>query len=169
MKYLFFCCLFITISCGLHAQGTRIQEGTVAFSFVEKDVSGTLSDFSSSSVIDWDTLENSVIIGQVASETIRTGNFIRDFSLRRATYFDVDNYPFITFKSTKIETVAEQITVYGTLTLKGISKPIIILFQKDGDTLTGSTTLFTSDFNITILKKGRESNKVTVSFVLKLA
>jgi polyisoprenoid-binding protein YceI len=163
------CCLFIAVSCGLHAQGKSIQEGTVTFSFVEKDVSGTLSDFSSTSVIDWYNFENSVIVGQVASETIRTGNFIRDFSLRRSTYFDVENYPFITFKSTKIETVAEKITVYGTLTLKGISKPIIILFQKEGDTLTGSTTLFTSDFDITILKKGRESNKVIVSFVLKLA
>ncbi|MFT5736250.1 MAG: polyisoprenoid-binding protein YceI [Maribacter sp.] len=168
MKYLFLCCLIIAVSCSLHAQHTGIQKGVVSFSFVEKDVSGTLSDFSSTSVIDWDNLENSVIEGQVASETIRTGNFIRDFSLRRSTYFDVEHFPFITFKSTKIETEADSIIVYGTLSLKGISKPIIILFQKEGDTLTGTTTLFTSDFDITILKKDRESNKVTVSFVLQL-
>tara|TARA_R110000737_G_scaffold295597_1_gene302230 strand:+ start:348 stop:857 length:510 start_codon:yes stop_codon:yes gene_type:complete len=168
MNYFFLCCFFIAVPCGLHAQGTGIQEGTVAFSFVKKNVSGTLSDFSSTSVIDWDNLENSVIEGQVASETIRTGNFLRDFSLRRSSYFDVENYPLITFKSTKIETDGENITVNGLLTLKGISKPITILFQKEGDTLTGSTSLFTSDFDITILKKGRESNKVIVSFVLNL-
>jgi polyisoprenoid-binding protein YceI len=168
MKSFFLCYFFLAIPYGLHAQYTGIQKGTVGFSFVTKDVSGTLSNFSSTSVIDWDNLENSVIEGQVASETIRTGNFLRDFSLRRATYFDVDNYPIITFKSTKIETEAENINVYGILSLKGISKPITILFHKKGDTLTGTTTLFTSDFDITILKKGRESNKVTVSIVLQL-
>lgn len=152
----------------LFAQATGVQEGTITFLFTEKEVSGTLSDFSSSSVIDWKDLENSALEGQVASKTIRTGNFIRDFTLKRSTYFDVDKYPYITFKSSKIRSKEKHISVHGTLTLKGVAKPLTIVFQKEGNTLTGTTTLYTTDFNITVLKKGREANKVQVFFTLKL-
>jgi polyisoprenoid-binding protein YceI len=169
MNHLFFCYLFVALNFGAYAQDTQITKGTVNFTFVEKDVSGTLSDFSSTSVIDWDNLENSVIEGQVASETISTGNFLRDFALKRSKYFDVENHPLITFKSTEIEADSENITVYGILSIKGISKSTTIIFQKEGDTLTGTTTLYSSDFDITIYKKGRTSNKVVVTFKLMLA
>ncbi len=152
----------------MNAQGTGIQSGAISFSFVKKSVSGTVSDFSSTSIIDWNDLENSIIEGQVAAETIKTGNFLRDFALRRAKYFDVDTYPLMTFTSTDIRLEEKRLTVQGTLTLKGISKPLTIIFQKDGSTLIGTATLFTSDFDITILKKGREANKVVVTFTFQL-
>ena len=152
----------------MNAQTTGIESAAISFSFIEKEVSGTVSDFNSTSVIDWSDLENSIIEGQVAAETIKTGNFIRDFALRRSKYFDVDTYPFITFRSTNIQIKEDYIEVQGTLTLKGISKPLAIAFKKEDNTLIGNATLYSSDFDIVIFKKGRDANKVVVTFALQL-
>ncbi|MFD0797608.1 YceI family protein [Maribacter chungangensis] len=168
MRHFFVFFLLSLIPSVVPAQHPGIQSGEITFTFVKKDVSGTVSDFTSTSVIDWDNMENSVIAGQVASETIKTGNFIRDFALRRSAYFDVDNYPVISFTSTKIQLNGERMSVEGNLTLKGISKPLTIVFKNDSDTLIGTATLFTSDFDITILKKSREANEVIITFTLQL-
>ena len=161
-------CFFVCIPVSTNAQTTGIESAAISFSFVKKGVSGTVSDFKSTTAIDWNDLENSIIEGQVAAETIKTGNFIRDFALRRSTYFDVDTYPLITFRSTKIQEKEDDIHVEGMLTLKGISKPLTISFTKDGDTLIGKATLYSSDFDIVIYKKGRDANKVVVTFTLQL-
>ncbi len=169
MKYLFLLCLMAVFSIAVQAQDKAIKSGSVTFTFVEKEVNGSISDFTSTSKIDWNNLENSVIEGQVKTETLKTGNFVRDWSLKSSKYFDTDTFPVISFKSTKIEKGSgTSITVYGTLTLKEIAKPIEIRFTKDGNTLEGTTTLFTPDFDITILKKDRAANKVVVQFHLAL-
>jgi len=152
----------------MNAQTTGIESAAISFSFIEKEVSGTVSGFKSTSVIDWNNLENSIIEGQVAAETLKTGNFIRDFALKRSKYFNVDTYPFITFHSTKIQAKEDYIEVRGTLTLKGISKPLAIAFEKEDNTLVGNATLYSSDFDIVIFKKGRDANKVVVTFALQL-
>ncbi|MFS4468269.1 YceI family protein [Maribacter sp. 2210JD10-5] len=148
--------------------GTTISSGTITFNFVEKDVDGSISGFESTSKIDPDNLENSTIKGSVAVETLDTNNFLRNWSLKGSKYFDADAYPKIFFESTLIKVEGSTILATGRLTIKDISKPITITFTKNGNTLKGTTTLFSSDFGITILKKGRESNKVTVRFNLKL-
>lgn len=152
----------------LQSQDAEITAEAIRFRFVKKDVSGSISGFSSTSKIDWNDLENSVIAGQVKTETLKTGNFIRDWSLKGGKYFDTETFPFITFKSNRITLEASNLLVYGTLSLKGISKPIAIRFTRTENSLKGTTTLFTSDFDITILKNSRENNKVivTLDFIL---
>lgn len=147
---------------------SEITSAEITFNFVEKDVDGTINGFSSNSSIDWDKLESSTISGSVKTETIKTGNFIRDWSLRGSKYFDADQYPEITFESNRITVEGNDILVDGILTMKGVSKSIQIRFKKESNQLKGTTTLFSSDFGITILKKGREANKVNVKFVFQL-
>ena len=51
----------------------------------------------------------------------------RDTHLRSADFFNVEKYPYITFKLTGIEPVdAENFRVLGTLTVKEITKPIVL-------------------------------------------
>jgi len=160
--------LLLAIAIQQYAYGQQITSATINFTFLAKDVEGSLTGFSSASTIDWNTPENSVIQGAVLSETIKTGNFLRDWSLKGSKYFNAGDYPKIYFKSTKVALDKSVILVSGKLTLKGISKPIQIRFIKEGNKLKGTTTLFASDFDITVLKKGRESNKVLVRFDLQL-
>lgn len=160
--------LFLLFAIQQQVYGQQIANANISFTFVAKDVDGTIDGFSSTSTIDWNTPENSVIEGTVLSETIKTGNFLRDWSLRGSKYFNADEHPKISFKSTTVKRENDALLVNGSLSLKGITKPITIRFTKNGKKLLGTTTLFSSDFDITILKKGRESNKVRVQFNLEL-
>ena len=92
---------------------------------------------------------------------------MRDWHLKSSKYFDEEEYPLITFKSSEVSLVENGFKVVGTVVIKGISKHITWFFEKDGNTLKGTTTLFSSDFNIHI-KKGREENKVEINLILEL-
>ena len=51
----------------------------------------------------------------------------RDTHLRSADFFDVEKYPYITFKLTGIEPVDdENFRVRGDLTIKDITKPVVL-------------------------------------------
>ncbi|QLG46951.1 YceI family protein [Costertonia aggregata] len=141
----------------------------ITFRFESKDVNGSISGFDSSSTIDFEDLDNSSFKGSVMAKTIETGNSIRDWSLKRSKYFNADDYPRLYFESSSVyrSEGSASYTVKGNLTLKGIVKPITWKFVKDGNTLVGTTTLFSSDFGINIKKK-RADNKVKVKLTARL-
>ncbi|MBU2973151.1 YceI family protein [Zobellia sp. B3R18] len=144
-----------------------IASAKITFHFISKDVKGSLSGFESSSKIYPDRITESSFKGAVQVETIKTGNFLRDWSLKSGKYFDADTYPTITFESTQITKTSNGFTVTGTLTLKGTAKTISFNFTEQASKLVGTTTLFSSDFGIDI-KKERQDNKVNVSLTLDL-
>lgn len=150
----------------LYAQKT-ISTATIEFEFVSKGVDGHIGGFKSSSSIDLEQVENSKFKGAVAVKTIKTGMFLRDWHLKGRKYFDEDNYPRIEFESNSISKENNKIIVKGNLTIKGITKSVAINFMHSGNTLTGTTTIFSSDFGINIKKK-KEDNKVNVILKLRL-
>lgn len=144
-----------------------ISSAEITFTFVSKDVDGSISGFSSSSAIDLDNLSTSEFKGTVSVETLKTGNFLRDWSLKGKKYFNADDYPEISFASTSVTNTDTGFEVTGDLTLKGKSKPITIDFTRKANQVIGTTTLFSSDFGINI-KKERKDNDVIVNFLLTL-
>jgi len=160
--------IFLNCAFGLTAQQTAtISSAEISFTFVSKNVEGTISGFESSSAIHLDALEDSKFKGSVAVETIKTGNFLRDWSLKSGKYFDADTHPQLTFESTDVTKTNDGYSVKGELTIKGTSKAITIDFKRNDNQLIGTTTLFSSDFGIEI-KNDREDNEVYVKFVLSL-
>ena len=145
----------------------KIKAAEISFVFDSKDVDGSIGGFDSSSSLDLENPENSSFKGSVEVATLKTGNFIRDWSLKGGKYFDADNHPTISFESTSVTPKDDGYLVKGTLTIKGKTKSISWQFKKNGNQLTGTTTLFSSDFGISI-KKMREDNKVTVNMVFQL-
>ncbi len=145
-------------------QSAEISKAEISFVFVSKDVAGTISGFQSNSRIDWDNPENSYFEGAVAVKTLDTNNGLRNWSLKGRKYFDEDDHPQIRFKSEKVASDDDKLIVKGTLTMKGVSKPMTITFQKKENTLTGRSSLYTSDFGINIKKK-REDNLVKIKVV----
>lgn len=67
----------------------------------------------------------------VTSNSINTGIGLRDKHLKKEEYFNVDKYPLIEIKSTKITNANKEgwLYFYGTLTLKGVTKEISFPFQ----------------------------------------
>lgn len=150
------------------AQGKlQISSAKVDFVFVNNDVEGSLTGFSSQSTVDLDQIENSKLKGSVQVETISTGNSIRNWSLRRSKYFDAENYPTISFESTSVQQKGTTISVKGALTIKDVTKEVTFLFERNDKKLVGKTTLYSSDYGINI-KKERAKNQVLVQLEFQL-
>jgi len=157
MKYRIAIVLFILSTLLARAQVTsQILSAEVRFTFVNNDVDG-----------DFDQIENSRLKGSVQVETIKTRNSIRNWSLRRSKYFDVNTYPTITFESTSVQQEGEIILVKGKLTIKDVTKDVNFEFERNDTQLVGKTTLYSSDYGINI-KSDREKNKVLVKLVFQL-
>lgn len=69
--------------------------------------------------------------------SVDTGVEDRDNHLRSADFFDVENYPHMTFKSTGVEVIdATHAKLAGDLTIRGVSKPVTLDVEYFG---TGKT------------------------------
>lgn len=164
-----FLLLFVFLSSpSLVAQdNATIKDATISFVFISKDVNGSIDGFRSSSTIDLENPSRSKFEGSVAVESIKTGNFLRDWSLKGGKYFNKDDYPRMAFESTEVKKEDDRIIVKGELTIKGITKTLTIQFQKKGNRLIGTASLYCSDFGIHIKKK-REDNKVDITMAFTM-
>ncbi len=73
-------------------------------------------------------LEASYFKLSIPTTTINTGIKGRDKHLRKAKYFDVENYPKLTFESTKIAKTDLGYSLTGQLTIKKTTKAVEIPF-----------------------------------------
>lgn len=64
--------------------------------------------------------------------SVDTGVAGRDRHLRTADFFEVEKYPDLTFKSTKVEKKGKNWIVTGDFTMKGVTKTISFPFQIAG-------------------------------------
>jgi len=70
----------------------------------------------------------------IETASIRTHNEQRDNDLRSSNFLQVDAYPTITFKSTKIEpTGTDRYAMTGDLTIKGNTHPVTLSVLKYGE------------------------------------
>ena len=70
---------------------------------------------------------------RIAAASLNTGVAQRDGHLRSADFFDVENHPWITFRSTKVERVHDDhYEVTGDLTIRGTTKPVTFDVQLNG-------------------------------------
>jgi polyisoprenoid-binding protein YceI len=78
-------------------------------------------------------LTHSSVEASIDVASIETRDAQRDGHLKSADFFDVEKYPTMTFKSTKVTaTSAGEGTVEGNLTIRDITKPVV--FQVEGPT-----------------------------------
>ena len=112
-------------------------------------------------------LSNSQMNVSVNAGSINTDNNARDKHLRKSEYFNVEKYPLITFKSSKIteSSIAGFFFVVGTITIKGITKILQFGFTavpfRDGYTFNG-------EFDINRLDFGVGSSSISLSDNLKV-
>ena len=78
--------------------------------------------------------ERSKFEATINTASIRTHNEQRDKDLRSSNFLEVDKYPTMTFKSTKIEhTGGDRYRVTGELTIKDTTKPVTLQVVKYGE------------------------------------
>jgi polyisoprenoid-binding protein YceI len=57
---------------------------------------------------------------------VDTGNSSRDSDLKSANFFEVDKFPTATFTSTSVSKNGNKLTINGDLTVRGITRPVVL-------------------------------------------
>ncbi len=97
------------------------------------NVPGRFREFSGAIQYDPDKIGNSSVTFTAKAESIDTGIDPRDKHLRSPDFFNVAQYPEITFKSTKVEKKsATEFVAHGDFTMHGVTKQIAIPFTLYG-------------------------------------
>ncbi|WP_410878390.1 YceI family protein [Myroides sp. DW712] len=97
------------------------------------NVRGTFTNYTAKIDLVNDKLEDSVIHFEAKATSVDTNNADRDNHLRSADFFDAEQYPHISFTSTKIEKKGEaHYAVEGMLTMHGVSKPVKLNAEYSG-------------------------------------
>ncbi|MDI2027513.1 YceI family protein [Saccharopolyspora sp. TS4A08] len=113
---------------------------------------GRFGAFSAEIVTAEDLLQSSVT-AKIDVSSIDTRNADRDAHVRSADFFDAEQHPTATFRSTGIRQDGEDYLIDGEFTLKGVTKPVTLTAELNGfsDNLLGisaTTTLNRSDFGV---------------------
>jgi polyisoprenoid-binding protein YceI len=90
-----------------------------------------------------------VVNVQIDASSLVTGDEKRDGHLRSPDFLDVEQFPYITFKSTGVEQVDETHgKLNGDLTIRDVTKPVVLNFEYAGQAKTpwGTTS---AGFNAT--------------------
>lgn len=134
----------------------RGQEPQKLVSFTIKNagvnVKGSFLSYSVTTHWDASNLANSRMSATIEANTIDTGIKGRDKHLKKAKYFDVDNYPQITFESTSITKTATGYLLKGKLTIKETTLPVEIPFTAtssvEGIIFSGAFELDRRDYGV---------------------
>jgi polyisoprenoid-binding protein YceI len=97
-------------------------------------VRGHFAEVKAVADIDPDHPDVSSVEVTMQTASIRTHNEARDNDLRSSNFLEVDKFPTITFKSTRIEAAGtDRYTLTGDLTVKGITHPLTLQVIKYGE------------------------------------
>jgi len=90
-------------------------------------VQGRFNETSGTIVFDDKDWSKSSVEATIQAKTISTNNDRRDNHLRGADFFDVEKFPTLTFKSTKVTPGPNQtMKIEGDLTIKGVTKKVVL-------------------------------------------
>ena len=99
------------------------------------NVTGALKNFEAEVETEEEDFTTAKIILVAQMDSISTNNEQRDAHLRNSDFFEVEKYPELKFKSTKVERTANDIfALFGELTIKGITKPVKLNVEFNGTT-----------------------------------
>ncbi len=108
------------------------QLGFVARHAMVTKVRGSFNEVSGTATLDGANPAASTLSVTMQAASVDTRSEGRDAHLRSADFFDVEQYPEITFTGTDFVVDGDVITVTGDLTIKGVTHPVTIPFEFQG-------------------------------------
>jgi polyisoprenoid-binding protein YceI len=145
------------------------------------NVRGRLGPVNATIVYNSQDVAKSTVQATIDVSAINTGVTPRDNDLKSARFFDVAKFPSATFTSTRVTRSGSGLIVDGNLTIKGITKPVVL--HVDGPTATvigmdkkphegfsATTTLDRRDFDLApSMPNAMVSDQVTLTIDLDVA
>lgn len=90
-------------------------------------VRGLFESFDIEVDLDTENPENTAVGVTIDASSINTRDSQRDGHLKSPDFLDVENYPSLTFKSTRVERTGDnQAKLYGDLTIRNVTKPVVL-------------------------------------------
>jgi polyisoprenoid-binding protein YceI len=111
---------------------THSRIGFVARHAMVTKVRGSFNEFEGSAYIDAENPSASKTQLTITAASIDTRNGDRDAHLRSNDFFDMQDYPEISFLSTDVEAVDGGYRITGDLSIKGASNPVTVDFEYTG-------------------------------------
>lgn len=145
------------------------------------NVHGKLGAVDATIVYDDQDITKSTVNATIDITGIDTGEEARDKHLKTDTFFDVEKYTKATFVSTSVAKGGSGLIVNGNLTIKGITKPVVLdvsgptapvqgMDKKTHVGFEATTTLHRTDFGLgTSFPEAVISNDVKVTIELDAA
>jgi polyisoprenoid-binding protein YceI len=142
-------------------------------------VKGRFTGVSGTITLDEENLADSQVDVTIDAASVDTRDEKRDAHLRSADFFDVEQFPTITFVSTRVEPKGDDdLTVYGDLTIHGVTRPVALAATFNGRGVnpwgaevagyTATTRVNRKDFGLT-WNVGLEAGGVLVGDEIKIA
>lgn len=95
-------------------------------------VRGQFDEFEGSAHVDAANPSASHVNVTIQAASVTTGNAQRDGHLKTPDFFDVENYPAVTFVSTDVERDGADWNITGDLTINATTKSVTIAFEEAG-------------------------------------
>lgn len=95
-------------------------------------VRGRFTEFSGTLELDEADLTRSTVKAEIKAASITTANDQRDTHLRSPDFFDVEQYPLITFESQQIEQRGDDLVMTGMLSIRGVTNAITLEVENLG-------------------------------------
>ncbi len=140
-------------------------------------VKGRFNQVQGSIVADPANLTSAQFEGTVQVASIHTGDEQRDAHLRSADFFDVENHPTLSFRSTGVQQQGDELKLLGDLTIRGTTKPVTWTLEYEGQgkdpwgnqriAFTATTSLNRKEFGLT-WNAALETGGVLVGETVKL-
>jgi polyisoprenoid-binding protein YceI len=140
-------------------------------------VRGAFKDFEGTATIDAANPAASKVSLTIDASSVDTGSADRDGHLRSGDFFDIDAHKQLTFASTKVERDGDEWAITGDLTIKGVTKPVTVVFEETGSArdpfgnlrvgFEGSTSINRKDWGL-VWNAALETGGVLVSEKIKL-
>ena len=96
-------------------------------------VTGRFTDFDAEIISENDDFTDAQISFEANVDSITTSITDRDNHLKSADFFDVENYPKISFKSTEIVKYNEDYHIIGLMNLHGVEKEVLLMGGYNGN------------------------------------
>ncbi|OAL78353.1 polyisoprenoid-binding protein [Acinetobacter sp. SFB] len=112
--------------------------------------SANFSDIQGTINVDNEKPANSSVNVNIPVSSINTNVKALDEHIQSAEFFDAAKYPNITFKSTKVQALGKnKYKITGDLTVKGVTKPVVLDAMLNKQAVHPMTKLQTVGFNAT--------------------
>lgn len=95
-------------------------------------VTGQFRKFNVTATTESDDFSKAQVDAAIDVSSIDTNNEQRDGHLKGDDFFSAANHNQISFKSTKFESNGDDSKLYGDLTIKGVTKPVVLNVENGG-------------------------------------